>query len=297
MASLEVFQDMVGKREDRVLKAFTGLEGGLVASGSTCGVVTGGALGIALTHDTALQQRGMAAEAGVLSLVGEYFKWFEENFGSSFCRERSGVDFYTTFGQLRYFFPGDRLGKCLWHIRGAMRHLYTYQEKDLSAIDLEEPKEIRDEPVHCAQAVLSGIRDRTSIGDPLLERLSFVFDGGVGFQGGVCGALAGAIMSVNLLLGMNIRDTSYFQTLKAFAIGHLNLLLNKPIGNPEPFGVGKSVVQRFREEAGSTECRTITEKVFSDWNDFQGHISSSDKCAGLIELATTEASNAIQRLI
>lgn len=287
---------MVGKREDRVLKAFTGLEGGLVASGSTCGVVTGGALGIALTHDNALQQRGMAAEAGVLSLVGEYFKWFEENFGSSFCRERSGVDFYTTFGQLRYFFPGDRVGKCLWHIRGAMRHLYTYQEKDLSAIDLE-PKEIRDEPVHCAQAVLSGIRDRTSIGDPLLERLSFVFDGGVGFQGGVCGALAGAIMGVNLLLGMNIRDTSYFQTLKAFAIGHLNLLLNKPIGNPEPFGVGKSVVQRFREEAGATECRTITEKVFSDWNDFQGHISSSDKCAGLIELATTEASNAIQRLI
>ena len=288
---------MVGKREDRVLKAFTGLEGGLVASGSTCGVVTGGALGIALTHDNALQQRGMAAEAGVLSLVGEYFKWFEENFGSSFCRERSGVDFYTTFGQLRYFFPGDRLGKCLWHIRGAMRHLYTYQEKDLSAIDLEEPKEIRDEPVHCAQAVLSGIRDRTSIGDPLLERLSFVFDGGVGFQGGVCGALAGAIMGVNLLLGMNIRDTSYFQTLKAFAIGHLNLLLNKPIGNPEPFGVGKSVVQRFREEAGAIECQTITGQKFSDWSDFQHFISSSDKCIELIEFATTEASNAIQRLI
>ena len=288
---------MVGKREDRVLKAFTGLEGGLVASGSTCGVVTGGALGIALTHDNALQQRGMAAEAGVLSLVGEYFKWFEENFGSSFCRERSGVDFYTTFGQLRYFFPGDRVGKCLWHIRGAMRHLYTYQEKDLSAIDLEEPKEIRDEPVHCAQAVLSGIRDRTSIGDPLLERLSFVFDGGVGFQGGVCGALAGAIMGVNLLLGMNIRDTSYFQTLKAFAIGHLNLLLNKPIGNPEPFGVGKSVVQRFREEAGAIECQTITGQKFSDWSDFQHFISSSDKCIELIEFATTEASNAIQRLI
>jgi len=288
---------MVGKREDRVLKAFTGLEGGLVASGSTCGVVTGGALGIALTHDTALQQRGMAAEAGVLSLVGEYFKWFEENFGSSFCRERSGVDFYTTFGQLRYFFPGDRVGKCLWHIRDAMRHLYTYQEKDLSAIDLEEPKEIRDEPVYCAQAVLSGIRDRTSIGDPLLERLSFVFDGGVGFQGGVCGALAGAIMVVNLLLGMNIRDTSYFQTLKAFAIGHLNLLLNKPIGNPEPFGVGKSVVQRFREEAGAIECQTITGQKFSDWSDFQHFISSSDKCIELIEFATTEASNAIQRLI
>ena len=296
LASLEVFQDMIGRREDRVLKAFTGLEGGIVASGSTCGVVTGGALGLALMHDNVLQERGIAAEAGVLSLVGEYFRWFEESFGSSFCRERSGVDFYTTFGQLRYFLPGDGVGKCLWHIRGALRHLYTYQAKDLPGMDVET-KEIQGEPIHCAQAVLRGIRDRTGIGDPLLERLSFIFDGGVGFQGGVCGALAGAVMGTNLLLGMNIRDISYFQTLRAFAVGHINLLLDKPIGKPEPFGVGKSIVQRFREEAGATECRTITEKAFSDWNDFQGHISSSDKCAGLIKLATTEASKAIKGLI
>jgi hypothetical protein len=295
LASLEVFQDMIGRREDRVLKAFTGLEGGIVASGSTCGVLTGGALGLALMHDN-VQERGIAAEAGVLSLVGEYFRWFEGSFGSSFCRERSGVDFYTTFGQLRYFLPGDRVGKCLWHIRGALRHLYTYQAKDLPGMDVE-PKEIQGEPIHCAQAVLRGIRDRTGIGDPLLERLSFIFDGGVGFQGGVCGALAGAVMGTNLLLGMNIRDISYFQTLRAFAVGHINLLLDKPIGKPEPFGVGKSIVQRFREEAGATECRAITEKAFSDWNDFQGHISSSDKCAALIKLATTEASKAIKGLI
>jgi hypothetical protein len=295
LASLEVFQDMIGRREDRVLKAFTGLEGGIVASGSTCGVLTGGALGLALMHDN-VQERGIAAEAGVLSLVGEYFRWFEGSFGSSFCRERSGVDFYTTFGQLRYFLPGDRVGKCLWHIRGALRNLYTYQAKDLPGMDVE-PKEIQGEPIHCAQAVLRGIRDRTGIGDPLLERLSFIFDGGVGFQGGVCGALAGAVMGTNLLLGMNIRDISYFQTLRAFAVGHINLLLDKPIGKPEPFGVGKSIVQRFREEAGATECRAITEKAFSDWNDFQGHISSSDKCAALIKLATTEASKAIKGLI
>jgi len=296
LASLEAFQNMTDRREDRVLKAVTGLEGGLVASGSTCGVVTGGALGLALMHDKVLQERGIAAEAGVLSLIGEYFKWFEESFGSSFCRQRSGVDFYTTFGQLRYFLPGDRIGKCLWHLRGAMRQLYTYQEKELPGIDVE-PKEIQNEPIHCAQAVLRGIKDRTGIGDPLLERLSFIFDGGVGLQGGVCGALAGAVMGINLLLGMDIRDTKYFQTLKAFVVGHINLLLDKPIGEPEPFGVGKNIVQRFREEAGSTECRTITEKEFSDWTDFQKHMSSSDKCTGLIELAIAEASAAIQRLM
>jgi C_GCAxxG_C_C family probable redox protein len=296
LAFLEVFQNMLGRREDRVLKAITGLEGGLVASGSTCGVVTGGALGLALMHENVLQEGGIVAEAGVLSLVGEYFKWFEQSFGSSFCRQRSGADFYTTFGQLRYFLPGDRVGRCLWHLRGAMRHLYSYQKKDLPRIDME-PKEIQGEPTHCARAVLKGIRDRTGIGDPLLERLSFIFDGGVGLQGGVCGALAGAVMGINLLLGMNIRDMTYFQTVKAFVVGHINLLLDKPIGKPEPFGVGKNIVRRFREETGSIECRAITEKAFPDWNDFQGYISSSDKCNELIGLATNEASNAIQSLM
>jgi hypothetical protein len=95
---------MIGRREDRVLKAFTGLEGGIVASGSTCGVVTGGALGLVLMHDNLLQERGIAAEAGVMSLIGGYIRWFEETFGSSFCRERSGVDFLYNHGTATLFF-------------------------------------------------------------------------------------------------------------------------------------------------------------------------------------------------
>ena len=119
----------------------------------------------------------------------------------------------------------------------------------------------------------------------------------MGLQGGVCGALAGAVMGVNILLGMDIRDTSYFGTLKSFVVGHINLLLDNPIGKPEPFAVEKSVLQRFREEAGATECRAITEKAFSDWDDFQEHMSASEKCRGLIELAIADASNAIRRFI
>ena len=289
---------MIGRREDRLLQASAGLEGGIVASGSTCGVVSGGALGLALMHDHLLKERGIAAEAGVLSLIGEYVRWFEESYGSSFCRERSGVDFYTTIGQLRYFLPGDRVAKCFWHIRGAMRHLHgTYQEKNLLAMDAG-PRKIQGEPIHCAQVVLRGIRNRTGIGDPLLERLSFVFDGGVGLSGGACGALAGAVMGINLLLGMNVRDTSFLQAFKSFIIGHINLLLNEPVDEePDPFSVGKNILEKFRKQAGATDCCNITDKKFSDWTDFQNHISSSDKCAGLMELVTTEASDVIESLM
>ena len=296
MATLEVFQDMIGQQENRFLKASSGLEGGVVASGSTCGVVTGGSLGLALMHDSTLQERGMAAEAGVMSLVGDYVRWFENNYGSSLCKERTGVNFHLTKGQFRYLLPGDKVVKCLWHTRGAMRNLYEVQQKDLPEMNIAL-KDIQTEPIHCAQAVLKGIRNRTGIGDPLLERMSFVFDGGVGFQGQICGALVGAVMGINVLLGLNVRTSNYFQALKAFIIGHLNLILDEDSNKPDPFSVGSKIVKRFKKEASSIECRDITGKKFSGWDDFQKHICSSDKCAGLIELATTEASNAIRELL
>ena len=50
---------MIGKPEDQLLKSFTGLEGGIVASGSTCGVVSGGAIGLALSHYDEIMEKGV----------------------------------------------------------------------------------------------------------------------------------------------------------------------------------------------------------------------------------------------
>ena len=278
------------------MKAFTGLEGGIAGAGSTCGVVSGSVIGLALSHYNEIIEKGKPAQAGLLVLIGEYVKWFEENFGTSYCRERSGVDFHTALGQLRYFVPGDKVGKCLWHLRGAIRYLYTFRQKQLPIMQIESDDK-QDKPIHCAQQVLKGIKGRTGIGDDLLEQLSFVFDGGIGLQGGACGALAGAIMGINLLIGMNVRDMKYSEILKAFAVGHKNLLINKPVEKPEPFNVGKGIVKNFREEAGAIECQTITGQKFSDWSDFQDFISSSAKCSGLMEFAKDEASRAIEKYI
>ena len=285
---------MIGKPEDKLLKSFTGLEGGIVATGSTCGVVSGGAIGLALSHYDEIVETGLPAQAGLLALIGEYVKWFEENFGTSFCKERSGVDFYTIMGQLRYFIPGDKVSKCLWHMRGAIRYLYSFRQKELPIMEMQSDEK-QDKPIHCAQEVLKGIKEKTGIGDDLLEQLSFVFDGGIGLQGGACGALAGAIMGVNLLIGMNVRNMKYSEKLKAFAVGHKNLLTNKPVEKSEPFNIGKDIVKNFKKEAGAIECQTITGQKFSDWSDFQSYISSSDKCSRLIELAKEKASTAINK--
>lgn len=102
-------------------------------------------------------------------------------------------------------------------------------------------------------------------------------------------------MAMNLLFGMNIRNMRYTQTIKGFIIGHLNLLLDNPIGMPEPFAMGKDIVKKFKYKAESTECREIIGRDLECWDDFQMHMSSSDKCKELINLAVSIASDAIER--
>jgi len=285
---------MTGHREDRVLKAATGLEGGVVATGSTCGVVTAGAIGLALIHSNRLETGEAAEAAGVLDLAGQYVRWFDEKYGSSLCRKRTGVDFHSPGGMIRYFLPGHRVLRCLWHIRGAMRRLYDLHRLQLTEVKVKS-EESRGDPVHCAQAVLEIIRKRTGIGDPLLERLSLVMDGGVGLTGGVCGALAGAVMGLNLTTGIDVRKAGFFGAIQAFTIGHINILRDRPPHRPETFTLGKQVVNQFMDVAGAMECRTLTGRTFTDWDDFQRHMASSQKCEKLITQAAEAACLAIEK--
>lgn len=284
---------MISKKEDTMLKAVTGLEGGVVASGSTCGVVTGGALGLALLHEKDLVERDVHSEMAVIGKAREYVKWFDSEFGTTSCRERTGIDFYSAGGQIRYLLPGDKIARCLWHIGRAAQKLNSLSETALpGSVESADFKETGIP--HCAEPVLQGIRERTGMGDSLLERSSIVFDGGVALTGGVCGALAGAIMAINLLLGRDIRNTKYTSTIKDFVIGHLNLLLDKPLTMPDPFGAGKDIVREFRGETGALNCRDITHKEFRDWKDFIEYRGSSSVCSELIEFSIERASNIIE---
>jgi len=61
---------MVDKPNSQILKAYTGLDGGVVGSGSTCGVVSGGEMGLAISHYDELMTNGLPAQIGILSLKG-----------------------------------------------------------------------------------------------------------------------------------------------------------------------------------------------------------------------------------
>ena len=284
---------MTGKQEDTVLRSATGLEGGLVACGSTCGVVTGGALGIALMREKALDEGGEAARLAIMKEAREYVEWFQKNFKTTLCRERTSIDFYKTKGQIRYFLP-DAVGKCLWHSGKASSQL-NFLSTTPPDVSIKNSTDQNSESIHCATKVLEGVHASCGIGDLFLEKIAFVLDGGVALSGGVCGAMAGAVMATNIVFGWDIRKMSYPKTIKEFVRGHVNLLRKHPSGKPETFAIGRDVMNHLRSKETMLECSRITGKIFAGWDDFQAHIHSSIPCQNLIKEAITAAVQAITR--
>ena len=293
-ATLQTCQDMISRTDDMLLQAISGLLGGVVCRGSSCGVVLGGALGLALMHEDELLKNGLDSEVGLIILAGDYTKWFKESYGTTLCKERTGVDFWSLGGVIRYILPGDKIVKCLSHMNGAIKYLYDRQYEKLPTIDLSQDSR-EGAPVHCAQAVLEGVRTNTSIGDPLLERLSVVLDGGIGLQGGACGALVGAILAINLSLGVNLRDYSMSQSYLEFFSGLKYLHANKPYGTSNAIDVGRAILDTFEETAGAIECSAITGVEFTDWASFHDYVTSSESCKKLIDLSIREAALALER--
>ena len=280
--------------DNDLIKAVTGLEGGCVACGSTCGVVSAGALCLALAHEAEIEAGGCEAKKEVLARVNEFAGWFAANYGTFLCRERTRADFYSKWGQLKYFLTFYRMAGCFRHMRGTLRHLYLYQFRQQQPLLPEPTRSGENCTLHCAGYVMENIRKNTGIGNQRLEALSFVFDGGVGLSGGLCGALAGAVTGINILMGLPVRQQSYWKTAAGFGIGHVNLLVDQPFGSGEPFAAGKQMVKKFKENAGSFECCEITGKRFSGWDDFQEFIKGTPPCRQLMALAIDEASRIIK---
>jgi len=287
-------QDAIREKDDVLLKAATGLEGGCVANGSTCGIATGGALSIALMADKHLSEGLAFPEKAVLESAGEYLDWFRKEHGTTQCRERNQVDFHKASGQLKYFLSSSKILRCMMMAGSALNHLTL--DGNFRTVYPQKPSEELQpvSSIHCAGTVLETVRKRTGIGNERLERLSIVFDGGVGLKGVLCGALAGAILALNLLHGFDLRGMSYTSNFKKFVIGHINLIRKKSGRSADTFFIGKQMTNEFREKAGSLECSAIAGRTFENQETFREYIETSEKCKDLIRLSADIAVKAIE---
>jgi len=256
--------------ETTSLKAACPLAGGAVDEGSTCGVVSGGCLSIALGHLGDMVDGDARKGEDLYSRMREYTVWFGERFGSTLCRERFGdLNKATLAGVI----------KCEIHTGEAASHLIKLIERPLerggevTGID----ERLRESGGYCAAEVMRGVREATGHGSLYLEQLSVAFDGGIGLSGGLCGALAGALMPIGSIWGLQPRAAGFIETMQYSARGHKDLATGSR--KPGMWTVGNPFVKEFREEFGSLECKDIVGRYFDSGKELAEFMRGSDVCS------------------
>jgi hypothetical protein len=262
------------------LKAACPLAGGASEEGSTCGVVSGGCLAIALGHLGDITDSDTRKGEALYDRMREYTSWFEDRFGSTLCRERFGeLNTPTLSGLMR----------CLDHTGKAASHLVKLIERPLedggevTGID----KRLSEGEGYCAAEVMRGIREATGHGSLYLERLSVAYDGGIGLSGGLCGALAGALMPIGLIWGLQPRAAGLIETMQFTAKGHKDLYSNSP--KPGMWTVGNPLVKEFRNKFGSLECKDIVGRSFQSGKEMVELMPDSAICSEIKDWCRDQA--------
>ncbi len=255
------FQNAHAMDSELLLKAITGLAGGLYNRGSTCGVVLGAALDLAMQADADLERWTPADEYAVLMQVSDYVKWFENKFEGCLCRDRTELDFQTIRGKVGLLIPQKARG-CVKQSALSMKYLLT---ENLAG------KPASKCPVypHCATEVLRKVHGKTGIGDEGIEQLATVFDGGIGLSGGACGAVIGGLVALGFQHGYEHSKAEAFQMRDIF-----RTIPRKYARTANRF------IDQFEAKYGSLECEGILQHKIQGFDDY---VKQRDNCQPMID--------------
>ncbi len=255
-------------------------------------------MALALGHlGDLLEGEGEKVEA-LYRRMREYTGWFEESFGSTLCRDRCGADLRRASGFADYILGGKFLTRCVAHIGKAVEKLIGMINLPLeggrrgtgadgaAATGVRASSESTGSWGLCAAPVLRRIRQATGRGSRLLEDISISLDGGIGLSGGLCGALAGALLPLGEVWGIDPKEEGIAGTLLFFARGHLNLYAGR--GKKGLWAVGTPLLREFRRRFGSLECREITGRDFGSRKELEGHLTGSAACGEIRDWCVEE---------
>lgn len=122
----------------------------------------------------------------------------------------------------------------------------------------------------CSQAILLAFAPRFGL-DPLVAaRLASGFGAGIARQGQVCGAIAGAVMVLGLYAGNAAPDDTP--------------------SKEAAYAKVRTLMKRFADEHGSTECRVLTGYDLSTPDGHAAAIAAgvfTEKCPAFVRSAAT----------
>jgi hypothetical protein len=289
------------ERSDPVLmRAATNFEGGCVGCSSTCGVVTGGVLGIGALLSSLPQEDPRQLEQDIYEASISYRKWFEDAFGTSVCQERVGVDFGTLGGLLSYLFPGDKLLRCLQHIGDALVCVNdeVRQAAEKRSLPLRFGQGMGGGPTepHCAYTVLKAVAARVGKPENSVGWACTGLGGGVALSGAVCGGLLGAILGLGLEYGVDPESMGFGGIVKAFVVGHRNLVKHETFASgpvedlpKEAFARSRYLLDRFEKAFGSLNCRDIAGRGFESPDELNAFLPESKVCGDIFTWCEEEA--------
>jgi C_GCAxxG_C_C family probable redox protein len=99
----------------------------------------------------------------------------------------------------------------------------------------QRSRELFEMGYYCAESVLLAVAESKGIQSDLIPRIATGFCSGISCTGGMCGAVSGAIMGINLMAGRSLPEES-----------------------TEPcYSLTQQLISRFEKQHGSVNCRQL----------------------------------------
>jgi C_GCAxxG_C_C family probable redox protein len=91
-ATLLALQEALGLEDELTLKAASALCGGVAMSGGTCGALSAGVMALGMKQGRGDLKEGFAPVMEAMVPAYKLVKWFESEYGTTTCREISGIE-------------------------------------------------------------------------------------------------------------------------------------------------------------------------------------------------------------
>jgi C_GCAxxG_C_C family probable redox protein len=129
---------------------------------------------------------------------------------------------------------------------------------------------------NCAESVLMALIEAGLVDLPAeVVAMATPFGGGIGLSGGLCGALAAAVMGVGSVHGRS-------QPIQ----GEMKEIIDKLYGNPGLYRFFNQMPHEFAEKFGSTQCAILNKDYPNDWYN-------KDRIRGCMKLVVEAAGMAV----
>lgn len=202
-------QRLLGLENRQIIRAATGLGGGVGHEGDTCGALTGGVLSLGLYHLDNEYDR-------LYSDCIEYYDRFIRRFGSSKCRDILGVRFKVGYDIRRLFLKGIRCLKVVYTSIESVFDIIQMCDRRLSSKSIYQIRPPFDtQRLHCAGLVLSRIESQLNSNLGSILEMTRGFSGGIAFQGDICGAFMGGVLALGTVYGTELRRKQYSRLFRA----------------------------------------------------------------------------------